>query len=241
MTAFDPNSPLAPLGLATRYPWAPPSPLQEGAPVRSTAPRQPPSARGAPASSTSRPAGRPLRCARTQRLFSLSHPCASARRRRAGLWRASRTPSIAGPEAARASALRRLTRGRCSTTANAVSGGSLAAGLGTEKRRGAGAQRRPSELSATGLPAVALPPRRWRAASNARTASNVRSGSIAVTQEVAPAQVASALSPTGSHPRHAPSAAAHPALRCPGGSRRQPSGRRHSASRPCPRRAACRW
>ena len=186
MTAFDPNSPSAPLGLATRYPWAPPSPLHEGAPVRSTAPRQPPSARGTPASLTSRPAGRPLRCARTQWLFSLGHPCASARRRRAGLWRASRTPSIAGPEAVRASALLELTRGRCPTTANEVSGGSLAAGLGTEKRRGgawtwnrplrtvprlaqpagpaspavdAGAQRRPSDLSATGLPAVALPPR----------------------------------------------------------------------------------
>jgi hypothetical protein len=88
-----------------------------------------------------------------------------------------RTPSIAGPEAARVSALRDLTRGRRPNGANAVSEVSSAAGLGTEKRRGVRPQAGPFDLSATGLSAVALLPRR----SNART-TNVRSGSKADTR-----------------------------------------------------------
>jgi hypothetical protein len=47
----------------------------------------------------------------------------------------------------------------------------LAAGLGTEKRRGAGAQRRPSDLGAPGLPAAALLLRLSHAVFNGRSGS----------------------------------------------------------------------
>ena len=167
----DPNSPLARSGLATWFPWAPPSPLREGAPACSTAPRQPPSGRGTPASLTSGPAGRPLRCARTQRRSSRGVPV-PARKAGAG-WPAARmrAPSIAGLMAAHASALRALTRGRRPNAANAVSEVSSAAGHETEKRRAVGAQRRPLDLSATGQLATALSRRPSNAISNGRSGS----------------------------------------------------------------------
>ncbi len=150
---------------------------------------------------------------------------ASARRRRAGLGRALRTPSIAGPEAARVSALRRLTRGRRSTTANEVSGGSSAAGLGTEKRRGAAAKRRPSGQRAPGLPVVALPPQCPHA-----KASTGRFGSIAVTARRSRDGSKPALNPPT---RSCGSARARPSRwpgsACPG--RRCPSRRRRRGSR----------
>ena len=83
-------------------------------------------------------------------------------------------PSSAGPVAARASALRELTRGNCLSGASAARAASFAAGRGTEQHRAVGAQRRPPTAERTGPPARSL------AGPNATTvnapqATNVRS------------------------------------------------------------------
>ena len=65
-------------------------------------------------------------------------------------------PSSAGRAAARASALRELTRGSCLSGASAARAASSAAGRGTEQRRGVGAQRRPPTAERTGPPARSL-------------------------------------------------------------------------------------
>ena len=104
-------------------------------------PRRPPSAAG---SSFTSGKGLPPPSAGHRRWFAVrAHLCAGARRRRAGPGRELRAPSIAGPEAARVSALRQLTRRRCLSAANEVSEASSATGLGTEKRRGVWPQARP--------------------------------------------------------------------------------------------------
>ena len=86
-------------------------------------------------------------------------PCGTrlpARLRRGGPGSEWAAPSSAGRAAARASALRELTRGNCLSGASIARAASFAAGRGTEQHRGVGAQRRPPTAERTGPPARSL-------------------------------------------------------------------------------------
>jgi hypothetical protein len=88
-------------------------------------------------------------------------------------------PSSAGHAAARASALRELTRGSCLSGASAARAASSAAGRGTEQHRAVGAQRRPPTFERTGPPARSLARSNATRATKLLNRANVRNGPFA--------------------------------------------------------------